>query len=547
MVLDTRTLDSLHDLAAVVQEYVSPGATPNRRSRTELTPQQKEDGCMMRYLRGWHVHHIVEALGIAGANYSFNWEDNMTEALEECALSDYWNTQQLRLRPGAQISKAGPNRYGAARQSSLRNAVAEILIANPKQRNAPDTDDEGKDIPGTSLMDKAFARIDRQIEQGVYHSGYVKPRAPGRQNFNRYIRDLEALGFVWEGAGRTQIMAELPDDIREAVDNEIRRQCRNQVAVGATITREGRQRASALNYSAIARDVSSNFIIDEQLQDTLETMGYPAVNAGYVRQLCQDAGITADVRRPVTVQIADEANIKLVKDEREKDPRASAWQIYQRTGLRLPIVEGILDAQGLPRAGRGYTTGEIREIILKAHDEKLTVQGMLGKYPELVEYFKEGKPDAYTLIRQIILRANKTPHTDITLAAEIADERRIPLRAAQLKSVFIAHLRARDQEWIDRVRSNIPRAQRADLLYEDTGYTVDSLAASLNETPEFIRRVIRLLEAETMPLVAIQSRLHVHTRVILGDIPEGQILVFPYSALRWITRGGETLEGEVGL
>ena len=538
MVLDTRTLDSLHDLAAVVQEYVSPGATPNRRSRTELTPQQKEDGCMMRYLRGWHVHHIVEALGIAGANYSFNWEDNMTEALEECALSDYWNTQGLRLRPGAQISKEGTNRYGAARQSSLRNAVAEVLIANPKQRNAPDTDDEGKDIPGTSLMEKAFARIDRQIAEGLYHSGYAKPREPGRQNFNRYIRDLEALGFVWEGAGRTQIMADLPDDIREAVDNEILRQCRHQLTAGATITRQGRQRAAPLNYSAIARDVSSNFIIDEldpESPETLVSLGYPAVQPGYVRQLCQDAKITVDIRRPLKDQIADEANIKLVKDERETDPGASAWQIYQRTGLHLPLVEGILDAQGLPRAGRGYTTGEIREIILKAHDdERLTVQGMLDKYPELVEYFKEGKPDAYTLIRQIILRAGKTPHTDITLEAEITETRRIAARAAQLKSVFIAHLRSWNEQELGRIRGNLSRAEQSGrpvrTLREDTGYTLDSLAASLNETPEFTRSAIALLEAETTPLIAIR----------------GDDIVIPYPALRWITRGGERLEGEVG-
>jgi len=546
MVLDARTLDSLHNLAAVVQGYVSPDAIPARRSRTELTPEQKEDGCMMRYLHGWHVHHIVEALGIANANYSFNWEDNMVEALEECALSDYWNSQGLRLRPGVQISKEGPSQYGAARQSSLRNAAAEVLIANPKQRNAPDKDAEGKEIPGTSLLDKAFARIDRQIEDKHYKSGYVKPKEPGRQNFNRYIRDLEALGFVWEGAGRTQIMAELPEDIREAMDNEIRRQCRNQVAVGATITRQGRQRAAPLNYSAIARDVYSNFIIDEQLQDTMENMGWPPIRPGYVRQLCQDAKITEDIKRPVTEQIADEANIKLVKDERKKDPTSTAWQIYQRTGLRLPIVEGILDAQGLPRAGRGYSVGDIRAIILKAHDEKLTPQGMLDNHPELVEYFKDNVNPATEVIRQILRRANKTPHTDITLATEIADERRIPLRAAQLKSVFIAHLRSWAEPELERIRGNLFRSQFPAHLYEDTGYTIESLAVTLQETPEFIRKVIELLEAETPQLIAILHRSRVQSVIRLGPQLEGHIIVFPYTALVWITRGGAKIEGEGG-
>jgi hypothetical protein len=534
MVLDTRTLDSLHDLAAVVQGYVSPGPTPARRSRTELTPEQKEDGCMMRYLHGWHVHHIVEALGIANANYSFNWEDNMTEALEECALSDYWNTQGLRLRPGAQISKEGPSQYGAARQSSLRNAAAEVLIADPKQRNARDKDKDGKDIPGTSLMDKAFVKIDGHIENGVYQSGYVKPKEPGRQNLNRYIRDLEALGFVWEGAGRRQIMADLPDDIRKAIDNEIRRQCRHHVAVGATIDRKGqKQRTVPINYSAIARDVYTKFPIDEldpESPETLASLGYPEIHPAYVRQLCQDAKITEDIRRPVKDQVADEANIKLVKDEREKDPKSSAWQIYQRTGLQLPVVERILDAQGLPRAGRGYSVGDIRAIILKAHDEKLTPQGMLDKHPELVEYFKDNVNPATEVIRQIIRRTNKTPHTDITLAAEVADERRIPLRAAQLKRVFIAHLRFWNEQELARIRGNLSRSQRPGQLAEESGHTIASLATRLNETVEFTQRALELLLAENMPLIALR----------------GNDIVFPFTALRWITRGGEMLEGETG-
>ena len=148
MVLDRQTLSSLYDMANVVREYIFPG-----RSRVELTDQQKQDGCMLRYLHGWHVNHIVEALGVANSNYSHNWEDNMLEALEECALSDYWNTQQIRLSPGAQISKEGTNQYGAARFSALRNAIAQVLISDPT-------------VPSTSLMDKAFAVIDRQINDG---------------------------------------------------------------------------------------------------------------------------------------------------------------------------------------------------------------------------------------------------------------------------------------------------------------------------------------------------------------------------------------------
>ena len=83
MVFDTRTLKSFNALADVVGEYTAPG-----RSRVEMTDQQKRDACMWRYLHGWHAEHIAEALGLANANYAFNWRENVTEALEECALSD---------------------------------------------------------------------------------------------------------------------------------------------------------------------------------------------------------------------------------------------------------------------------------------------------------------------------------------------------------------------------------------------------------------------------------------------------------------------------
>ena len=509
MVLDRQTLSSLYDMANVVREYIFPG-----RSRVELTDQQKQDGCMLRYLHGWHVNHIVEALGVANSNYSHNWEDNMLEALEECALSDYWNTQQIRLSPGAQISKEGTNQYGAARFSALRNAIAQVLISDPT-------------VPSTSLMDKAFAVIDRQINDGSYRN--ARPRQPGRQNLNRYIRDMAELGFVWEGAGRTQIMADLPQETREAIDNEILRQCRLQVAEGATIVRQGRERQAAINYSAIARDIYSNFIINEQFQDTMEKMSLERIQPAYVRGLCQDAGITVDVRRPVADQVADEANIKLVTDERKKDPRSTSWQIHQRTGLRLPIVQQILDAQGLTREGRAYTVTEMRQKLLAAHDdEKLTPEGMLEKYPEIAEYYKDNVNTPADAIRQLLRRAGRTPLTATILEAQATDERRIPARAGQLKSVFLAYLRSRDQEWLDRVRGNLTRTS-VDYA-EETGYTIDSLAEVLEETPEFVERVIALIESESPQLIANRE----------GDI------VIPRSGLQWIVRGGTTVEGEEG-
>jgi len=527
MVLDTRAIASLDDLADVLRGYVSPG-----RSRIELTPKQKEDGCMMRYLHGWHVHHIVEALGIANANYSHNWEDNMMEALEECALSDYWNTQRLRLSPGDQISAEGPNPYGGARMSALRNAMAQILVADPKARNARTKDKDKKDIPGTSLMERSFVIIDSQIEDGSYRN--TRPAVPGRQNINRYIRDMEELGFVWEGAGRTQIMAGLSPEHKEAIDNEIRRQCRQQLSEGATITRGKRTRAVTLNYSAIARNVHSKFILDEQSQETMASLGIPAIQPSYVLTLCQDANITVTIRKPVKGQVEDEGNIKLVSDMQKANPTYSAWQIHQRTGLSFEVVEGIFDNLGLPRTGREHTEGDIRAIILKAHDdESLTIQGMIEKHSELAVHFKDNVLGVTEAVRAILLRLGKTPHTDITLAAETTEERRLPLVAGQVKGAFLYWLRSRDQQWRDRVSGNLGRVQNP---AEPTGLSVAELAASKGETLEFMEKVVTLLVAETPQLIAIRV-----------GAQGSQEIVIPASGLRWILQGGKGVDGDMGL
>ena len=160
--------------------------------------------------------------------------------------------------------------------------------------------------------------IDDQIERG---RSEATPRPPGRQNLNRYIRAMEALGFRWEGAGRTQIMASMPDDIRILVDSEIQRQCQAQIdAGGAEIQRGEKVRKVPLNYSLIARNVYNNLVVDERFGETLGDLGYPPIEVGYVREVCQKAGITADIRKTFAEQAADEANIKAVQNERAKRP-----------------------------------------------------------------------------------------------------------------------------------------------------------------------------------------------------------------------------------
>jgi len=479
MVFDTRTLSSFSALADVVGEYTTPS-----RSRVEMTDQQKKDACMLRYLHGWHAEHIAEALGLANANYAFNWRENVTEALEECALSDYWNGQQIRLSPGQQISAEGTNQYGEARTTALRNAVAQILVASPGTRTAGT-----KDMPGTSLMDKAFTVIDRQIADGSFRG--ERPKPPGRQNLNRYIRDMEALGFIWEGAGRTQIMADLPTDIRVLVDSEIQRQCQAQLdAGGVEIQRGERTRLAPLNYSLIARNIYNNLVISERFGDTMESMGYPALLPGYVRDVCQKAGITTDIRRTLAEQAADQTNIKLVQDERVNDPRSTAWQIYQRTGIQLPIVEMILDNLGLPRSGRGFTTTQVRSIILKAHGEGLSPEQMLGRFPELVEYFKDNVKPAAEVIGQILKRAGETPITEKARLAEQTQERRVPLVAANIRATLLAYLTdMQEQRSFGRLLLRIPG-------------TAD-LAELLNEPESLVTEAIGMLLAEETPIIQI--------------------------------------------
>tara|TARA_Y100000310_G_scaffold137353_1_gene136223 strand:- start:137 stop:1684 length:1548 start_codon:yes stop_codon:yes gene_type:complete len=514
MVFDTRTLSSFSALADVVGEYTAPA-----RSRVEMTDQQERDACMLRYLHGWHAEHIAEALGLANANYAFNWRENVTEALEKCALSDYWNTQRIRLSPGQQISAEGTNPYGGARSTAFRNAVAQVLITDPTTRTAGERDisrRRGKEIPGTSLMDKAFAIIDRQIADGSFRG--ERPNLPGRQNLNRYIRDMEALGFVWEGAGRTQIMADLPEDIRILVDSEIQRQCQAQLdAGGAEIQRKRSVRQAPLNYSAIARNVFSTLIINERFGDTLESMGYPAINVGYVREVCQQAGITTDIRRTLAEQAADETNIKMVQDERARDPRSTSYQIFRRIGIQLPIVEEILDNLGLPRAGRGYTSTAIRKIILDAHSDGLMAEQMLEKHSELVEYFKDNVNPTPDVIRQILRRAGKTPITEEGIEAAQTEERRAPLVASNIKATLFGWLNdLKEQRSFGRLYLEIPSNAE--------------IAALLNESESLVSEAIGLLLAEERPIIQIVGGVTVIPNIIQSRFERGEISRWEFSA-----------------
>jgi hypothetical protein len=533
MVLDTLTVSRLYDLASVVRDYVSPDAVSR-----ELTEQQKADGCLMRFEHGWHAHHIIEALGIAPSVSSWRWGNGMMEALEECAQSDYWNTQGIRLdpniAPGGQISLEGTNQYGSKRQSALKNAIAGVLTRNPKARIAATQDENKRDIPGTSLMERAFAVIDEEIRQGRYRN--TRPRPLTDAFLRDAIADLVTEGFKWEGAVRRTGIVTLPEDIRKAVDDEILRQCREQVEKGE------------INYSAIAENVYENFIINEQ-QDTMakaiiddesgEFVNYGPISASYVLELCKKAGITADIVlvTPIAEQVANQANIKRVQDVKKAHPRWSVMQVRQETGLSRGVVAGIFDNLGFPHSGRTYTHTAIRKIIFAAHDnEKLTIQEILDKHPEVAEHYKGGSYSPFNSVLRVLRDSLRIPITEESREAEASDARRIPLRASQLKSAFLHHLRSQDEAWLERVRGNISRTRRTADYNELTGYSVQRLAEDLNETEDFIRSAIGLVAEEPPHIITIAEPDRRGTEAIL----------IPYSGLLWITMGGEAVDGEVG-
>jgi len=464
MVFDTRAIASFRDLAGVIGDYSTPG-----RLETPLTQDQKRDACFMRYQYNWHAHHIAEALGVSVATRASanSAEEDILEALEDCATSDYWNRQQIRLTPGAQISVAGSATYASFRTSAVKDAIARVLIADPKTTTEV-------------LYQKVEASIDQQIANGRYRN--TKPNIPKTVNLSNLIRDLEGLGFVWEGSRKRTIMRGLAPDVRILVDAEIIRQCKADFEAGT------------LNYSAIARNVYSNFVIDEKFGDTMESMGYEAIGSPYVNQLCRQAGIGEPIQTPLGVQIADEENIAAVKKLKEEDPTLTAWQVFNRTGsygkgISIPAVEGIFKNLGYALLARGMSFTQARDLILKAHrEERLTIAQMLEKYPQLDTFYKGKTVGAAKAIQRLLRKEDLTPLTEEGIVAGATEERRTPLVAERLRAGIVGFVHSMEsQQSFGRLYLAVPPVQ--------------DLAKGLNESESLITEAIQLLLAEPAPII----------------------------------------------
>jgi hypothetical protein len=484
MVFDTQTLKSFSDLAGVIGGYTTPG-----RLTTPLTQDQKRDACLMRYTHNWHAHHIAEALGILEAKTARHAEEDILEALEECALSDYWNRQQVRLQPGVQISVAGGSTYAAFRTSAIKDAMARLLITNPK-------------LSTKDLGEAVNRDIDRQIDSGQFLG--QKPFIPGVNELAGWIRELEAEGFVWEGRRRGEGVAGLPEDVRTLVDAEILRQCAEA------------QIAGTLNYAQIAKDVYSKFVLDEEFGDTLESLRYDVIRTSYVGALCRVEGVTTGITmKPVAEQAADPKLIAEVKRLKAANPNWSNLRVATEMGTHAGVTAAIFNSLGLPLNPRGMRPKDLRELVLKAHnEEKLSVNQMIEKYPQIGTYFATGSVKVRDAVVRLLSRAGLTPYTEEAVIVQQTQERRTPLVAAEIRRIIIDWLRnpklqeqnpAFGQNLLLRIPDN---ARIAQLTGESESLISDAIGLLLAEE----RPIIQLLEG------IVQAPPHVQLRAKRGEL-----------------------------
>jgi len=525
MVLDARTLASFSDLAEVVRGYT----TPSRGSKP-LDSKQKNDACLLRFQHGWHARHIAEAMGLAPAQDTYSWEIDILEALEECTTRSDWNSQGIFLRPiqtsaGPDQSTAeGTNMFGEFRKTARTNAIIQAALLPEIRSGGRLIQPAGKERTAKELAVSADTILSRESRQGHYGGVTFSKLYPTQ--VAAAIAELGIL-FDWPGKGKALGIRELEDEEKEKVDAEILRRCRLQNLIDIEAGRE--PRAPYGFFTRVEREIHATFPCCGPDGDvSMEDWGYSPFSPGYANGLCLEAGLFKPVPT-VKAQIADPVNQQKVKDAIGADTVARPAEIRGKTGLTQEVVEGILAVLGY---GTQTTRNEaIRKIILPLHDVgRLTPSQIWAKTPELQTLIGGTRETGVKRIFDLLEHSEppRIPWSRASLEAE----RRLPLRAAQLKRVFIAHLRFWNEQELARIRGNISRSQRPGQLVEESGYTITSLAAApgWNETVEFTQRVLELLLAENMPLIALR----------------GNDIVFPFTALRWITRGGEMLEGETG-
>ena len=543
MVLDTRTLDSFYDLAAVVRDFTTPS-----RGSPELTQEQKDQACRLRAEHGWHAWHIAEAMGLGtqftrktGIGKPLTWEENIIEALEGCMYRRDWGGSSGRpirglgrtagrgeeLHP-SEVTVEGPNDLGAFRTSARRNAIIQAVLS-PGRTGTPDIPGAGgrprqigrraikagKDKSAKEIAAQANAIIANEIRGGLYKGVETTDVRP--QNVTNLAQEIGDL-LDWQGRLQAKGIQELPREERNKVKAEIIRRCNEQAKITPETPPIGW-------YGDLAKDVYLTFkCCGPDGNETMEEMNYQPLHPNIGAEICRVDEKIFKARPTLKSQVDDPENQQKVKDAiagLTTPPVAS--DVMKQTGFGQRLVEGILAELGY--LSQGARSAALGKIVLPLHnDKKLTPTQMWDQTPELQKLFSDKKEGVQRIYNNLLV-AKLTPWT----IATIREDRVLPIVADNLREMLQNHLRqeAQDDVWLARIRQNVRAQAPPGRIFESLGtereLTVDGVAALIKETPAFTRKVIEVLAAETPQFVALR----------------GEELVVPFSGLQWIVRGGE--------
>jgi hypothetical protein len=477
-------------------------------------------------------------MGLANFRHARQWQDNIIEALEGCMYRRDWGGKSTRVIKGidrtagrglelhpSEVTVEGTNDLGEFRRSARQNATIEAFLS-PGRTGTPDIPGVGqrpRQIGQTAIKagkDKTSAELAAQagaILQREKNQGHYKGITFGKLAIRQVAHLIRETGVAWPGISREEAIKELNDEERKKIDDEIKRQCREQ-AKKTTDAPQG-------FFRKVERYINEDFpCCGEDGQETLEKAGYKKLNPNYVHRICIGAKILK-VRQTTKEQIADPDNRKKVADA-IKIHGPHQVNIGKQTGLSEAAVRGILEALGYITVGSRVEA--IRKIILPLHDdEKLTVAEMWDHSEDLRVLLPGSKDSATKRIHSYLLHSD--PPRQPWTQAKVREDRVLPIVADNLREMLRNHLRqeAQNEEWLTRIRRNVSAQTLPGGIFEPLGteqvLTVDGAAALIKETPAFTRKVIEVLAAETPQFVAIR----------------GEELVIPFSGLQWIARGEE--------
>ena len=214
-------------------------------------------------------------------------------------------------------------------------------------------------------------------------------------------------------------------------------------------------------------------------------------------------------------QAADPKLIAEVKRLKAANPDWSNLRVATEMGTHAGVTAAIFNNLGLPLNPRGMRPKDLRELVLKAHnEEKLTITQMIEKYPQIGTYFATtGKVKVRDGVVRLLSVAGLTPYTEEAVIVQQTQERRTPLVAAEIRRIIIGWLRnpkleEQNPAFGQNLLLRIPDNERiAQLTGESESLVSDAMGLLLAEE----RPIIQLLEG------IIQGPAHVQLRAKRGE------------------------------